>query len=30
MKAFLKIVMVLIFISVAHAKNPSTLSKEEE
>ncbi|GAA7708467.1 LolA-like outer membrane lipoprotein chaperone [Helicobacter pylori] len=30
MKAFLKILMVLIFMSVAHAKNPSTLSKEEE
>ncbi|MGL2571244.1 LolA-like outer membrane lipoprotein chaperone [Helicobacter pylori] len=30
MKAFLKIVMVLVFMSVAHAKNPSTLSKEEE
>ncbi|GAA7817504.1 LolA-like outer membrane lipoprotein chaperone [Helicobacter pylori] len=30
MKAFLKILMVLIFMSVAYAKNPSTLSKEEE
>ncbi len=30
MKAFLKICMVLIFMSVAYAKNPSTLSKEEE
>ncbi|WP_104744706.1 LolA-like outer membrane lipoprotein chaperone [Helicobacter acinonychis] len=30
MKAFLKILMVLISISVAHAKNPLTLSKEEE
>ncbi|GAA7502316.1 LolA-like outer membrane lipoprotein chaperone [Helicobacter pylori] len=30
MKAFLKILMVLIFMSVACAKNPSTLSKEEE
>ncbi|MGL2596177.1 LolA-like outer membrane lipoprotein chaperone [Helicobacter pylori] len=30
MKAFLKIVMVLIFMGVAHAKNPPTLSKEEE
>lgn len=30
MKAFLKICMVLIFISVAYAKNPPTLSKEEE
>ncbi|WP_131158661.1 LolA-like outer membrane lipoprotein chaperone [Helicobacter pylori] len=30
MKAFLKILMVLIFTSVAYAKNPSTLSKEEE
>ncbi|GAA9872476.1 outer-membrane lipoprotein carrier protein [Helicobacter pylori] len=30
MKAFLKILMVLIFISVAHAKSLSTLSKEEE
>ncbi|MCQ2721200.1 LolA-like outer membrane lipoprotein chaperone [Helicobacter pylori] len=30
MKAFLKIVMVLVFMSVAHAKNPPTLSKEEE
>ncbi|AHZ28612.1 membrane protein [Helicobacter pylori] len=30
MKAFLKICMVLIFIGVACAKNPSTLSKEEE
>ncbi len=30
MKAFLKILMVLIFMGVAYAKNPSTLSKEEE
>ncbi|GAA8474316.1 LolA-like outer membrane lipoprotein chaperone [Helicobacter pylori] len=30
MKVFLKILMVLIFMSVAYAKNPSTLSKEEE
>ncbi|GAA9994401.1 LolA-like outer membrane lipoprotein chaperone [Helicobacter pylori] len=30
MEAFLKILMVLIFTSVAYAKNPSTLSKEEE
>ncbi len=30
MKAFLKILMVLIFMSVAYAKNPPTLSKEEE
>lgn len=30
MKAFLKIVMVLIFMGVACAKNPPTLSKEEE
>ncbi|GAA7500544.1 LolA-like outer membrane lipoprotein chaperone [Helicobacter pylori] len=30
MKTFLKIVMVLIFMSVAYAKNPPTLSKEEE
>ncbi|GAA7943403.1 LolA-like outer membrane lipoprotein chaperone [Helicobacter pylori] len=30
MKAFLKILMVLIFISVAYAKSPPTLSKEEE
>ncbi len=30
MKAFLKILMVLIFVSVADAKNPSTLSEEEE
>ncbi|GAA9096536.1 LolA-like outer membrane lipoprotein chaperone [Helicobacter pylori] len=30
MKAFLKILMVLIFMSVADAKNPSTPSKEEE
>ncbi len=30
MKAFLKNLMVLIFMSVAYAKNPSTLSKEEE
>lgn len=30
MKAFLKILMVLIFMSVAYAKSPSTLSKEEE
>ncbi|GAA6924861.1 LolA-like outer membrane lipoprotein chaperone [Helicobacter pylori] len=30
MEAFLKILMVLIFTSVAHAKSPSTLSKEEE
>ncbi|AGT74067.1 outer membrane lipocarrier LolA family protein [Helicobacter pylori SouthAfrica20] len=30
MKAFLKIVMVLIFMSVAHAKSSLALSKEEE
>ncbi|WRA37159.1 LolA-like outer membrane lipoprotein chaperone [Helicobacter pylori] len=30
MKAFLKILMVLIFMGVACAKSPSTLSKEEE
>ncbi len=30
MKAFLKILMVLIFMSVAYAKSPPTLSKEEE
>lgn len=30
MKVFLKILMVLVFTSVAYAKNPSTLSKEEE
>ncbi|WRD19273.1 LolA-like outer membrane lipoprotein chaperone [Helicobacter pylori] len=30
MKAFLKILMVLIFIGVAYAKSPPTLSKEEE
>ncbi|GHQ17216.1 outer-membrane lipoprotein carrier protein [Helicobacter pylori] len=30
MKAFLKILMVLVFMSVVSAKSPSTLSKEEE